>query len=96
MKLELEFDAAGQLVGVRQDEKSIALAGGQRARLPDAMAMLDRMLITAAEGNCYLPKEQRERWRQLRLEVNTLFFAMFGKPIQGPERDGCAEVRLQR
>ena len=45
IKLELEFDAAGRLAGVRQDGKSIALADEQRLGLTDAIAMLDGMLI---------------------------------------------------
>lgn len=96
MKLELEFDPAGRLMGVRQDGKSIALADVQRLGLPDAIAMLDGMLITTAEANNYLPKAQRDRWRAVRLQMNNLFFAMFGKPVKGPERNGCREARLAR
>lgn len=96
MKLELEFTPTGELLRVRQDGKSIALADVQRLGLTDAIAMLDGMLITTAEANNYLPKAQRDRWRAVRLQMNNLFFAMFGKPVKGPERNGCREVRLVR
>ena len=44
-KLELEFTSTGELLRVRQDGKSIALADEQRLGLTDTIAMLDGMLI---------------------------------------------------
>lgn len=45
MKPELEFYPAGELLRVRLDGKSIALADEQRLGLTDTIAMLDGMLI---------------------------------------------------